>query len=73
MTVYELNKYELEELKETYFYDNNGDCQLYYEFWQDIPDFVIIDWYSGVEFVKEAFFCNIKDNNFENCGAAYQS
>ena len=61
MTSYDLNKFELEELKETYFYDNNEECQLYYEYWFDIPDFVIQDFYSGINFVKDDFFCNMED------------
>lgn len=55
----ELNFDELQELKERYYYDNNENCQEYYDFWMNIPDFVIIQWYDGIEFVKDDFFCNI--------------
>lgn len=61
MTSYELNELEIEQLKEQYYYDNNEECQLYYDNWYDIEDDVIREWYSGINFVKEDFFCNINN------------
>lgn len=58
MTVYELNQDELDELKQRYFYDDCEECQLYYDFWFNIPDITIQLWYEQFNFVKDDFFCN---------------
>ena len=73
-TVYDLTRDELDELKESYFYQlrDNDDEVL----WalnnpnsQDIdgitapdqiPDSVIFEHYAGISFVDDDFFCNQK-------------
>lgn len=69
MTVYDLTQEEKEELKSNLFWgageadnldehekktlDRAKKCS-------DIPDAIIFSAYSGYEFVKDDFFCNIK-------------
>lgn len=71
-TVHELSRAELDELKESYFYQlindddevpfavNNGDeddvNDISYP--SDIPDDIIFNHYDGIMFVNDDFFCN---------------
>ena len=57
----ELSANELAELKQTYWFDNCEECQSWYDYWTDIPDYVVIDWYAGINFVEEDFFCNLRN------------
>ena len=57
----ELNDAELDELREAYWNANAQDCQSEYEFYTLIPDAVIIDYYAGIEFCEDDFFCNIEN------------
>ena len=72
--VQDLSRAELNELKSSFFYQdetqniNEGTFSTL----EDIPDKIIFEHYDGVCFVEEDFFCNIKDGNYENCGGAYQ-
>lgn len=72
--VQDLSRAELNELKSSFFYQdetqniNEGTFSTP----EDIPDKIIFEHYDGVCFVEEDFFCNIKDGNYENCGGAYQ-
>ena len=63
MTVYDLNREQLDELKQTYFSQlidtGDGDeilgdvtCS------ENIPDEVIFNHYDGIMFVEEDFFCS---------------
>lgn len=63
MTVYDLNREQLDELKETYFSQliDTGDrdeilgnvtCS------ENIPDEVIFNHYDGISFTSEDFFCS---------------
>ena len=66
------NEDERKELKkylskvDVEYLDNVNLC-----FWE-IPDNIIYKVYDGIYFVDEDFFCSIKDDNFENCGAVYK-
>lgn len=57
MTVYELTKEQLDELRYDYFDMNNEDAWYYYNSPDEIPDFVIQNWYSQFTFVNDDFFC----------------
>lgn len=60
--VRELNKDELDELRETYYWqlvDTGEDEGI--DGPEDIPDDVLFDHYAGISFVEEDFFCNIKE------------
>lgn len=73
-TVQDLSHDELNELKSSFFYqDETQDInEGTFSTPEDIPDKIIFEHYDGVCFVEEDFFCNIKDGNYENCGGAYQ-
>lgn len=53
MSVNELNQNQIDELKLTYLYDveNHYTCA------EEIPNEVIFDYYSGIDFVNDDFFC----------------
>lgn len=72
--VQDLSRDELNELKSSFFYqDETQDInEGTFSTPEEIPDEIIFEHYDGVYFVKEDFFCNIKDGNYENCGGAYQ-
>lgn len=72
--VQDLSRDELNELKSSFFYqDETQDVnEGTFSTPEDIPDKIIFEHYDGVCFVEEDFFCNIKDGNYENCGGAYQ-
>ena len=72
--VQDLSRDELNELKSSFFYqDETQDInESTFSTPEEIPDEIIFEHYDGVYFVKEDFFCNIKDGNYENCGGAYQ-
>lgn len=57
MQVRELSREQIEELKQTFYYDNNGECQLYYVGGWEIPDDYIFEWYAGIDFVNDDFWC----------------
>ena len=61
MAVQELNKEELAELKEAYFYREDLSIEEFnkYNYSDEIPDSVIFDHYGSTYFVKEDFFCNL--------------
>lgn len=69
--VHDLSADEFAELKSNYFHEflEQDDCDV--KSMDDIPDEVIYDWYDGIDFMDEDFFCNIKDGDYEGCGAAY--
>ncbi len=56
-TVKQLSKYELDELRINYFYDESISHS--YTNVEDIPNKVLFEHYGSVSFVKEDFFCNI--------------
>lgn len=73
-TVYDLSRDELDELKTNFFWQDETQDILEGDYTspEQIPDEIIFKHYDGICFVDEDFLCNIKDDNFENCGAAYQ-
>lgn len=61
-TVYELNHEELEELKESFFHQEETQDII-----EDsiicssmVPDEIIFNHYEGISFVSDDFFCNQK-------------
>lgn len=59
MNVRELDQNQLDELREAYYFLNNENCQEKYEFWALIPNSIIIDYYDGVDFVPDDFWCTM--------------
>lgn len=71
-SVYDLDEAELAELKEAYYImlmESDDDVEYMYP--DEIPDVVVMEYYDGIQFTKDDFFCNITDGNYEGCGAAY--
>lgn len=62
-TVLDLSYEELEELKESYFWDPDSDEVLGDKITSphDIPDSLMFEHYKGVMFTEEDFFCNLKE------------
>ena len=63
MTVQELNREQLDELKVSYVFDKFdelGECPAYSDILNatKIPDEVMFEVYAGVNFVEEDFFCS---------------
>lgn len=64
MSVYELNRDEMSELKQMYLFETTAGPLS----WSDIaaadeiPDDIIFDHYAGIMFVKDDFCCNMEDN-----------
>lgn len=69
-TVYDLSADELAELKGNYFWELADQGENEFDWPEDIPDDVIYAHYEGIDFVDDDFFCNVKDGNYEGCGAA---
>lgn len=63
-TVFDLNRDELDELKESYFYnDETKDInENEFIFPSEIPDDIIFNYYDGVMFVDEDFWCNLQSD-----------
>lgn len=58
--VRELTREELDELKDTYFWQlADEDPELLEDLPDPIPDEVIFEHYAGIGFVKDDFFCNL--------------
>ena len=57
-TVHELNQNELEELRESYFYQLEDLGEEDFESPHDIPMGNVISHYEGISFVEDDFFCN---------------
>lgn len=59
MTVYDLTKEELEELKTALFYEQD-EIEVFQgiQYPSEIPDDFVYQHYDGVTFVKDDFFCN---------------
>lgn len=60
-TVYDLNEEELNELRETYYYqlfECDEDVLEDYDCASDIPNEVIYNHYDGICFVEDDFWCN---------------
>lgn len=63
MNVKELNQNQLTELKQDYFYNHlteDARSDLYCCYWE-ISNDIIYDFYYGVEFVNDDFFCSVDD------------
>lgn len=67
MTVRELNRDQLDELKWNYFYSDYYDEKIVGEnglpilFAGDIPDKIIFAVYAGINFVPEDFSCSVEE------------
>lgn len=61
-TVYDLSPAEMDELKQSFFrQDETQDIlQGAFESPEQIPDDIILEHYNGVCFVDDDFFCNIE-------------
>lgn len=61
-SVYDLSPAEMEELKQSFFYqDETQDIiQGAFDCPEQIPDEIILEHYSGVSFVDDDFFCNME-------------
>lgn len=61
-TVYDLSPAEMDELKQSFFWqDETQDIlQGAFESPEQIPDEIILEHYSGVCFTDDDFFCNIE-------------
>ena len=59
MSVYELTRNQLDELKTAYFYQDEVQDILSENivYPEQIPDDIIFNHYDGIEFVDEDFFC----------------
>ena len=55
MDVRELNKDQIDELKSTYLYDVEND----YTCAKEIPNEVIFNHFSGINFVNDDFACTV--------------
>lgn len=73
-TVYDLTREQLEELKNSFFWQDETQDILEgaYTSPEEIPDYIIFEHYDGICFTDDDFFCTAENGNFENCGAAYQ-
>ena len=59
--VTQLTRDQLEELKETFFYENwDQPVTLAYTYPAEIPDATIFEHYAGVLFVDADFFCTME-------------
>lgn len=59
MTVHELSREQLDELKAAYFWSDEYKGCFYPHFLTgDIPDSVIFEEYSGITFVNDDFCCS---------------
>lgn len=60
-TVYDLTPEELNELKESFFWQDETQDILEgaYTSPEEIPDEIIFEHYSGLCFVDDDFFCNV--------------
>ena len=60
-TVYDLNREELNELKDSMFWADDADEEILnvINYYWEIPDEVIYNHYNGISFVDEDFMCNI--------------
>ena len=68
MNVSELNEDQLEELRESYFYqllEMDEDVLGEIDFPQKIPMSNVLNHYEGVYFVEEDFSCSTIENNIE--------
>ena len=62
MNVHELNKEQFNELKERFFYTDFMECKphgIEADTWEDLPDDIILEWYDGISFVNDDFFCSM--------------
>lgn len=60
-TVYDLDKEELNELKDSMFWADDVDEEILngINYYWEIPDEVIYNYYNGISFVDEDFMCNV--------------
>lgn len=68
-TVYELNTKEIDELKQSLYFqfvDNGDDIIDAIDSWEDIPTSIVENHYDGIMFVNDDFFCNINPSYY-NC------
>ena len=60
MSVHDLTREQLEELKTCYFWGADTMGLVPENVWshEQIPDDIIFDYYGGISFVNEDFFCS---------------
>lgn len=60
-TVYDLTQEELNELKAAYFFADDIDDEILGDIssLEDIPNDFILNYYNGISFTDDDFFCNI--------------
>ena len=78
MTVYDLNREQLNELKQSYSaqLEDCGDGNSYYDLikTEDIPDEVIFNHYDGIIFSDDDFFCSCnKDKDYKYYEVTFRS
>lgn len=63
MSVYELNRAEMDELKQMYLFETTAGPLSYGDIAAacEIPDEIIFDHYAGTMFVKCDFVCNVEE------------
>lgn len=64
MSVYDLTREQLDELKEAYFWSDETQDSIpeYVTFPADIPDDIIFQHYDGFNFVDDDFFCSFLES-----------
>lgn len=77
MTVHELNKDQLEELRASYYYliiDLEKESLKHINTPKEIPIKTIIDYYKEVDFVNDDFFCSVEhtETKFPNGFASWK-
>lgn len=78
MTVYDLNREQLNELKQSYSaqLEDCGDGNSYYDLIkaEDIPDEIIFNHYDGIIFSDDDFFCSCdKDKDYKYYEVTFRS
>ena len=66
-TVYDLNRDELNELKNSFYWQDETQDILENAFTsqEEIPDYIIFEHYDGLCFVDDDFYCNVNSNEMK--------
>ena len=72
--VQDLTRKQLDELKDTFFWQDETQDIVEDAFSnpEEIPDWMLFEYYDNVCFTDDDFFCTASNGNFENCETAYQ-
>ena len=60
-TVYDLSPDELDELRDSYYWQYLGNGTIDVDTFDGIPDDMLFEHYAGISFVNDDFFCNQKE------------